>query len=355
MTIDIAYHRLQNQSIHPASFQQPRQIVAHFGAMQAQDRSGVKWAIGLRCGTNDTAVEQAIEDKLIIRTWLLRGTLQVVAAEDIHWMLNLLGPRIISQSARRLRQLELDDQTLSRSFHILTTEINQKGPRTRSQLVAALEQEGIAAQGPRAYHILRQAALAGLICFGSTQGKEDSFLLLEEWVSAASQIEGEEALAEIAHRYFKSHGPATLDDFAWWSGLTKTNARLGLELCKPRIRSELIGGKTHWLPQKELAPRGIEPIAFLLPAFDEYYLGYTKRGAIIDASFDIKAVSSSGVFRPMLIVNGQIVGTWKRTMKSRSLLIVLNLFRPLSGDETKAINEAARLYGSYHELPVEVD
>lgn len=352
MITDIAQQRLQSQLLEPAIFQQPAQVVSWFGAMQAQDRAGVKWAVGLRSRANNAAVEQAFAGKRIIRTWLLRGTLQVAAAEDIRWMLDLLAPRLIAQSLRRLRQLELDEQTLLHSFSILTTELNKKGPRTRAQLVAALEEEDIAAQGPRAYHILRQAALARLICFGPMQGKEDGFVLLEDWASAGNQMEREAALAELAFRYFNSHGPATLDDFVWWSGLTKANARLGLELCKPRLHTENIDGRTYWMPQQELPRRVRGPTALLLPAYDEYYLGYTNRDAVIDARFDKKAVSSSGVFRPILVVNGQVIGTWNRTTKNKSLQIKLSLFKPLSGEESKVVDDAAHLYGAYRGLPV---
>ena len=320
--------------------------------MQAQDRAGVKWAIGLRCGAQDAAVEQAFIDKRIIRTWLLRGTLQIVAAEDIHWLIGLLGPRIIAQSARRRRQLELDDQTLSRSFDILSTELVAKGQLTRKLIIAALEREGIAVPGQRAYHILRQAALAGLICFGPMQGKEESFVLLDALSPSGKQREGEEALAELALRYFNSHGPATLDDFTWWSGLPKAEARSGLELCRPQLRSETVDDRTYWWKQGAVNLTDKEPRIYLLPAYDEYYLGYKIREAIIDASYDAKAISSGGVFRPFILSGGQIIGTWRRKIKKKSTQIDVNLFRTLYSDEKQALPDAAERYGSFLGVPV---
>ncbi|MDX1416705.1 MAG: winged helix DNA-binding domain-containing protein, partial [Candidatus Promineifilaceae bacterium] len=224
MLLDIARRRLRNQQIGRERFDQPDQVPAWLGAMQAQDYAGVKWAIGLRCQTaSDTNVEQAIADREIIRTWLMRGTLQIVAAEDVRWMVVLLGPRLIKQSARRRRELGLDDTLLARSSEVLSTVLHGRRQLTRTAVLQALEQQGISTVGQRGYHILRHAGLQGHICFGSMQNKEQTFVLLEEWAPQGQKKEREEALAELAQRYFTSHGPATLEDFVWWSGLTKAD------------------------------------------------------------------------------------------------------------------------------------
>jgi hypothetical protein len=350
--INIPHLRLHNQRIANSPFTQPAQVVAWLGAMQAQDYAGVKWAIGLRCrAATDTSIEQAIVAKNIIRTWLQRGTLQIVAAADIHWMLALLAPRLIAQSARRRRQLELDDAVLTRSVEIFTRLLQGHKQFTRADLLQELELSGIPAPGARGYHILRYAGLEGLICFGPMQGKEQTFVLLDEWASRSKQLPRNEALAELAHRYFSSHGPAALVDFVWWSGLPKKEARAALDMAKPQFHEEIIDGESYWLLPTDLAPQEIASTAHLLPAYDEYYLGYKNRDAVLDANYNKKAVSSSGVFRPMIVVDGQIVGTWKQTLKKGRVMIALNPFRAFTASENQALHTAVNQYGSFLGLP----
>ena len=349
--INIPRHRLHNQRIVSSTFEHPGQAVAWFGAMQAQDYAGVKWAIGLRCReATEASVEQAIVDRSIIRTWLQRGTLQVVAAADIHWMLALLAPRLIAQSARRRRQLELDDAVLTRSAGIITRLLQEHKQLTRANLLLELEQAGIATPGARGYHILRHAGLEGLVCFGPMQGKEQTFVLLDEWAPRGRQLPRDEALAELARRYFSSHGPAVLDDFVWWSGLSKKEAQAALEMAKSQLHAEIIDGETYWRPPTDLASQETSPAAHLLPAYDEYYLGYKNRDAVLDARYDKKAVSSSGVFRPMIVIDGQIVGTWKQTLKKGSVAITLNLFRAFTASEDQALQTAVNQYGTFLRL-----
>jgi hypothetical protein len=358
MDVDITRHRLHNHRIVDRAFDRPDQPVAWFGAMQAQDYAGVKWAIGLRCRTisgaaaAETNVEQAIGDKTVIRTWLQRGTLQVVAATDIHWMLALLAPRLIAQSARRRRQLELDDIVLTHSAEIITRLLQGHKQLTRANLLQELEQAGISTPGARGYHILRHAGLEGLICFGPMQGKEQTFVLLDEWVPRGKQLPRDEALAELAGRYFNSHGPAALADFVWWSGLPKMDARSAIEMAQSQFHAEIIDGETYWLPPTDLAPEEMSPTAHLLPAYDEYYLGYKNRDAILNASYDKKAVSSSGVFRPMIVVDGQIVGTWKQKFGKGNVIITPNLFKTLTANENQALHMAANRYGAFLGLSV---
>jgi hypothetical protein len=353
--INIPRHRLHNQRIVSSTFEHPGQAVAWFGAMQAQDYAGVKWAIGLRCReATEASVEQAIVDRSIIRTWLQRGTLQVVAAADIHWMRALLAPHLIAQGARRRRQLELDDAVLTRSAEIITRFLQDQKQLTRADLLSELEQAGIATPGARGYHILRHAGLEGLICFGPMQGKEQTFVLLVEWAPQRKQLPRDETLAELAGRYFSSHGPAALDDFVWWSGLPKKEARAALEMAKPQLHTEIIDGETYWLPPTDLAPQEIAPTAHLLPAYDEYYLGYKNRDAVLDARYDKKAVSSSGVFRPMIVIDGQIVGTWKQTFKKGKVMITLNPLRAFTANENQALTTAVIQYGSFLGLPAAI-
>jgi hypothetical protein len=353
IALDIPHHRLYNQRIGEEKFEQPSQVVAWFGAMQAQDYTSVKWAIGLRCcSATDVIIEQAIVNKTVVRTWLMRGTLQVVAASDVRWILALLSPRIIANSARRYHQLELDDATFAHSYEILTNGLQGGKQLTRSEIMLILEQAGISTSGQRGYHILRRAGLEGLVCFGPIQDKQETFVLLEEWAPHDKGMKRNEALAELAKRYFGSHGPATLQDFVWWSGLKVVDARTGLETAKTHLHQETIEGQTYWLPQNNSIPKDPSPATYLLPAFDEYFLGYKARDAVLDAKYDKQAVSSNGVFRPMIVIDGQVVGIWKRVFKKDSVIITPGPFNSLTTVENQALLIAANQYSAFLGLSV---
>jgi hypothetical protein len=347
---------LYSQRIAQVKFTHPGEVVAWFGAMQAQDFASVRWAVGLRCEkANDDDIEKAIAEHNILRTWLLRGTLHLVSPRDIHWMLRLLGPRLISGSARRNRQLELDEATFSNSFQILTKALLGGRAGTRSEIMEALNAAGISTAGQRGYHILGRAALEGLICFGPRHGKQQTFVLLDEWATPARPLECDEALAELALRYFASHGPATLADFAWWSGLASAEARQALELARTQLDQQTLNGRTYWLhhnpPEIMYKPAG----AYLLPAFDEYFLGYTDRSAILDPHLNPQLVSSNGVFRPMLVIDGQVLGIWKQELSKHSIKITLKPFKPLNRTEEQAIVSAAEQYGAFLGFSVTLD
>ncbi len=222
--------RLYNQRIACSQFTSPHEVVAWLGAMQAQDYTGAKWSIGLRLpGSSDAAIEQAIAARAIVRTWPMRGTLHFVETSDVRWMLELLTPRIVAGSARRMQQLELDEAIIARSKELFARALQGGKQLTRGDMFQLLEGAGISSAGQRGYHLLARAAQDGMICFGVPSGKQQTFALLEEWAPQAKRLGREEALAELARRYFTSQGPATLQDFMWWSGLTAADARFGVQ------------------------------------------------------------------------------------------------------------------------------
>jgi hypothetical protein len=324
--------------------------------MQAQDYPGVKWSVGLRLpGATDSDIEQAIANKAIIRTWPMRGTLHFVAPEDARWLLKLLTPRVIAQTAGRYRQLELDDDIFARSQELFAQALQGGKQLTRAEMLQLLEAAGIATTGQRGYHLLARAAQDGLICFGPPSGKQQTFTLLEEWIPPAKSLERDEALAELARRYFTGHGPATVQDLAWWSGLTLTDARAGLEMVKSDLVQETIGGQTYWLSPDIPAPKD-PPATFLLPGFDEYLLGYKDRSAALDPIHAQKIVpGNNGIFNPTVVIDGKIVGTWKRAFKKEAVMMTVSPFNPLSQAQSRAINAAAKLYASFVGLSPTVD
>jgi hypothetical protein len=279
-------------------------------------------------------IEQALSDRKIIRTWPMRGTLHFVAPADVRWMLALLTPRIMARAGQRHRQLELDDATFARAETLFASALEGGRQLPRHEMLAVLEQAGIATAGQRGYHILWWTAQKGLICFGPRQGNQDTFVLLDDWLPAGSPLNRAEALAELARRYFTGHGPATIQDFRWWSGLAAADAQAGLEMIEAQLGSEVIEGQTYWFSSALPAPPAA---AYLLPGFDEYLLGYRDRSAVL-----------------MLVIDGRVVGTWKRTMRRTKVVVSFDPFEPLRSAQTEAAVLAAEPYGRFLGLPVEI-
>lgn len=355
-TSELIQQRLHNQHIAGAGLETPRAVVAWHGAVQAQDYLGALWAVGLRMKQAvESNVEQALADKTIVRTWPMRGTLHFVPAEDVRWMLELFAPRVIAASARRHRELGLDEDVLARSRDVMTQALQGGRQLTRSEMGAALELAGIATTGQRLYHILWRLGLEGLICFGVRAGKQQTFVLLDEWLPVTKQLAREDALAKLTRHYFVSHGPATDRDFAWWSGLPLGEARSGLELAGPHLASVDIDGQTCWLSSSSMPiADDISAAAWLLPAYDEYTVGYTDRSALLDADGAKYVEAGHSILLPTIVIGGVIAGTWRRTITPRAVDIELNPFAPLSHNDAGLVEMAALRYGSFLGLPVKV-
>ncbi|GJM35681.1 MAG: hypothetical protein DHS20C18_46820 [Saprospiraceae bacterium] len=345
---DIIHHRLQNQQITGARFKQIEALVSWQGGIQAQDYQHAKWSIGMRLpGIADCDVEQAIADRKIIRSWLMRGTLHIVAAADIHWLLDLVAPRIIASSKGRNRQLGLDESTLERSKAIFRRVLEGGKEFTREEMGTSLQQQGISTEGQRLYHILHRAGLDQVICFGSRIGKQFTFTLLDECVPNKRSMQREEALGEMAKRYFLSRAPATLQDFVWWSGLTVTEAKKGLALVQHLFREQELEGQTYLLPNDGPdVMQGIDQL-LLLPAFDEYVIAYRDRSAVLDASQTKSVISKNGIFYPIIVHQGKVIGTWKRTIKKDQVIIHPEPFLPLNEEMKRKIEVAAEGFGGF--------
>lgn len=349
-----AAQRLYNQRItkpcHTAD-----EVVCALTAVQAQDYLAALWVLGLRTqNATEADVEQAIADRRFIRTWPMRGTLHFVPAADARWMLKLLTPRVIAQSAGRYRQLELDEAAFARSADLLTAALHGGRALTREALYQALEAGGLAASGQRGYHILAHHAQQGLLCLGPREGKQQTFVLLDEWIPAGRSLARDEALAELAERYFTGHGPATVQDFAWWAGLTLADARAGLEDVKSQLVAEKLDEEMYWMaPAVSPPPEGGS--VYLLPAFDEYLLGYKERGVVLDPQHVQKVIpGKNGMFNPVIVVDGQVAGTWKRSLKKKSVELAFSPFAPLTEAQQQAILNEAQRYADFLGLPLAV-
>jgi hypothetical protein len=346
---DIANYRLHNQQIGLKSLEKPGETVKWLCAAQAQDYYGALWTIGLRTkNSTEKDIEKAIADKTILRTWPMRGTLHFVASENAKWMLKLLTPRIISKAAGRHKQLEINDKVLSKSYKIFEKAFQKNKLLTRGELMKLLEGAGISTSNQRGYHILWTAAQESLICFGPINGKQQTFTLLDEWISVHKNLSRNESLAELAKRYFESRGPATLHDFVWWSGLTVADARKSIEMIKENLVEEIINEQTYWISSNAQSINNFKPSIYLLPGFDEYLLGYKDRSAVLDIEHSKKIVPwSNGMFLSTVIKEGQIIGTWKRTLKKHSVDIKINLFNSINKKEKLLLKNAVEDYGKF--------
>jgi hypothetical protein len=349
ITIDIALQRLANQQIAQPSFAHPSEVVQWLGAVQAQDYLGALWAVGLRTqSATEQTIEQALAEKTIVRTWPMRGTIHFVAPADVRWMLELLTPRVVQRSKSRLTQLGLDEKIIAASADVIATGLQGGRQLPRPALYDLLEQANIAAGGQRGLHILGQLAHQQLICFGARAGKQPTFTLLDEWVPGAKSLPRDEALAELARRYFTGHGPATLQDFMWWAGLTATDARAGLGAVAAQLGRELIDGQEYYFAQELPAALSGSFDTFLLPPFDEFLVGYRDRSASLDAIYNSHVVpGGNGIFNPIVVIDGRVVGTWKRAFRKDTVVMTFSPFASWNDEQAHAIAAAADRYGRF--------
>lgn len=367
MTIrNVASTRLSSQRIAGSDLTTPGEVVRWMGALQAQDYQQALWAIGLRARqASRFDVEAAISSREIVRTWPQRGTLHFVPAEDARWMLELSAGRMVAKDARRMQQLELDEAILARCRRLVESALGAGTGLSRPRMMELFESAGISTSGQRGYHILWRLAQEAVICLGPMDGKQQTFVLLDEWVPSPRRLSRADALVELAARYFRSHGPATVHDFAWWAGLTVADARAGLEGAKPDLTSALMNARELWLAADvahvadvaELsgsAPRDGSDVssAHLLPGFDEYLLGYKDRGDVVSKEHAARIVpGGNGVFRPMTVVEGQVTGTWRRKATNSSVEVTLALFSVHDEVERASLVEAAQAYADFLAVP----
>lgn len=340
--------RMKNQGLARTRFTRPEDVVAWFGAVQAQDYLGSLWAIGLR---NRRATEAAVEDaekrRAIVRTWPLRGTLHFVAADDARWITQLLAPRVIARNAARWkREMGVDARLVAGAFDVISRALEGGRQLDRTQLYTALEARKIRTGESRGLHILLWLALQGRLCLAGRVGKQQTFALLDEWIPKSRQLDGDAALAELARRYFTSHGPATIKDFLWWSGLTARDAKTAVEAAKPHLMQEKWDGVDHWSGMNGAAPRHARtsPDVRLLPAFDQYTVGYRDRSALLPTG---KRMSSMGLLAPVVIVDGLVAGTWKRTVSRSATRIDITFLRKLAPAETLALQEEMQRFREF--------
>jgi len=347
---DIGLLRLHSQFIANQPFTTPEKVVDYMGAMQAQDFAGALWSIGLR--TKDATiktVEKAISDRKIVRSWPMRGTLHFVASENLRWMIKLLAPRIIAGSAGRHKQLGLDEPVFLKSLQLLEKALADGQQLMRDEVYELLEQAGISCSQQRGIHIIGHLARLGYICLGSHLGKQATYVWLDNWLPQVAPISKEEALGRLASLYFRSHGPATLKDFVWWTGLKVTEAKEAIQLVRDSFIEKQIEGHTFWMVPELLDMKRNKESINLLPGFDEFMLGYTDRRLIMDPKHLPRIVpGNNGMFMSTIVINGRVEGIWKRTITKNKIAVELSPFQANANFDKKtkrALDNYAAFWG----------
>jgi hypothetical protein len=344
-TIDIIQQRLRNQRLSSVERDEPAEVVQWLGAVQAQDFYAAKWALGLRVsGATDEQVERAFDDGAILRTHLMRPTWHFVAPADIRWMLALTSARVHAANAYQYRKLELDAPTLKRSRAAIVKALRDGRQLMREELRAVIEKAGVATDTElRLGYILMHAELDGVICSGPRRGKQFTYAVLEERVPPSKSLSRSEALALLARRFFRSHGPATIHDFAKWSGLTISDAKKGLEEVKGELEQSSLEDAQYWFPPALQTSQ--VPSVLLLPIYDEYTIGYKDHSAVFDR------VDLSRLKHPhTLVLDGRVSGTWKRTLTRTEVLIEIDSFHPFGTAETRSLKASVEAYGRFLSL-----
>jgi winged helix DNA-binding protein len=344
---EIARLRLARQRLVGDGFATPADAVRWLGVVQAQDYAGSLWALGLRVrDATESTIEEAIASRSIVRTWPNRRTIHFVAADDARWVLAITGPRMIAQHAGTLeRHYGIDRRLLARARKTVTRALGGAPPMPRGELYARLEADGLPTDEARGLHLVVRLAQEGLICLGPRSGKQATFVLFDEWVPRGRSFDRPDALAELARRFFQSHGPATLRDFGWWSGLAAADARAAFEAVKGTLAEIEIEGARFWMPTDASATPAPRGTAHLLPPYDEHVVAYADRGAVLDPAHRERA--RHGIFSPVVVVDGRIVGTWKRTVRGNSVKVALTLFGALTASAERAVGRAARRYAAF--------
>lgn len=315
------------------------------GAIQAQDYGMAKWAIGLRIpGSDDTVIEKAFNEGKILRTHVLRPTWHFVTPQDIRWMIELTAPRILSSLAHNDRHLSLDKKILKKTNDALAKALEGGKQLTRDEVKSVLQKAKIDTSGLRFIHLLEHAELDRVICSGAKMGTQFTYALFDERASSKT-MDREEALAELTSRFFTSRGPATIHDFAWWSGLSVADAKKCIEMVKRKFKREIIDGKEYFFRIPETFKNKITPAALLLPNYDEYVISYKDRTESIDKKhLPVILKERNAVFTNAILINGKIEGLWQRSIKNNAVAVTTRTFSAISKVKQKLVNGAVSRY-----------
>ncbi|MGF1646096.1 MAG: winged helix DNA-binding domain-containing protein [Kineosporiaceae bacterium] len=335
-------------------------VVEWFGAMQAQDHGSGLWSLGRRVpGSTRADIEAAVERGEVLRTWPMRGTIHLVPPRDARWMLELTGVRALAGAAARREFLGLSEADADRATQVLGDALTGGRRMTRAECVDALTAAGIDGAGQRAYHLLWYASQQGVTCIGPHRGTEQTFVRLDEWAPDQHQLDRDEALATLATRFVRSHGPATRQDFAGWTGMPAADAKEALALAGDAVTAVRVDGKEMYAHPPVLDAALATPATTghvdALSGFDEYLLGYKDRSLMADKPTLAAVVpGGNGVFRWTLVRDGRVVATWQRKRTAAAVRMTVLPLADLTVRERAVAEVAVHDFARFTGLPGEV-
>jgi hypothetical protein len=351
VNLEIGRKRLAVQGICGDHFSDPLEAVQSLGAVQAQDYPAAIWAIGLRT-KNSTMMrieKELVDYRTIVRTPLLRNTIHVVPSENLRWMIKLFSERMKKnlQNIARSSHIALDRSMIEKGQTIIRTVLQDGNHMTRKDLGDTLRERGIPVKGMALLLMVQYAHADGLICYGPRKGTQQYLVLTGEWLPPFPEIGPEDAMKRMAIQYFKGHGPASLHDFAWWTGLKLSDARLGLSMAQGELAHFVIDKTTYWMAARAEPDCGNRTGPWLLPNYDEYTVGYRDREAIIRPDFRYRGDSRGIVLSNVIVLDGEIIGTWKRFFEKSSLQVKTRTFLDLNRVDQNLLAEEVDRYISF--------
>lgn len=334
----------------------PLEVVRWFGAMQAQDAASGHWSLGVRCaGSLEGDVQAAFERREIVRTWPMRGTIHIVPAEDVHWLLEHVGSRALAEASKRRAGLGLSDADADRAVAALDTGLSGGGLRTRAEALDLIAAAGVDTSGQRGYHLLWYAAQLGVTCLGPQRGSEQTVARLADWAPVQVARSRADAHAELLYRYVRSHGPAPLKDFAGWSALTMTDVRAAAAANEGRLEPDQSGPRALWHVVGQPLDGLPEGPIVALPGFDEFILGYKDRALQVPAGMLDRIVPGrNGMFRATIAQDGQAIATWSRANKRDRVTVTVEALAELPTRQRPAIERAVGEYAAFRGVGAEV-
>lgn len=351
----IAARRLRAQGLTGAPCPSVVAVVRRLGAVQAQDYAAARWAISQRTRETTAAeFDRLFDAGVLLRTHVLRPTWHVVLPEDIRWLLTLTGPRVRRGLAARWRQLEIDDGVVARAATAIGAALAGGRHLTRAELGAVLRAAGITPDGQRLPHLLMGVELDGLITSGPRRGAQVTYALLEERAVPGGALDRADAVAELTRRYFQSHGPAQVQDFVWWSGLSVADARAGLARAGAALEHQVLEGKDYWFSAQVGPSDTAAVVAHLLANFDEYTVAYRDRAALVSADHPVPPalVADGNLLSSVVIIGGRVRGVWARKSARGGVRVEVRLRDRLAPAEAAAVEEASQRLARFLGQPV---
>jgi hypothetical protein len=335
----------------------PGEVASRMLAVQAQDLAQGTWALGVRArGSTLRDVDRALDSGEIIRASPLRGTLHLLAGRDLLWLLGITAHRQVAAAGPRMRRFDLDDRALRRARSITESLLGDRTALPRAEYLRGLEAAGIPTGGQRAYHLIWWLAQSGIVCWGPARGPGQALVLVEEWIGDSVELTGDDALRELARRYFAAHGPATDRDFAWWADMPLSDARSAIRLAGADLVDIQHLGVTHWATTRTLdgtEEAGAHHLrmpttAHLLPGYDEFLLSYRDRSAAMpDGVVDRVVTGRNRIFQPTMLARGRVIGTWRRSDADDRPTADLEPFDELTAHESGAFARSAAAFARF--------